>query len=172
MTLKTIGKGNIDLLAAGNMPNPEVPSNDKFQVVYKKRQVGLAIQLFQHMGIAKEDQAGRFEWMQRGFRFFDAPAAIILTYDDILNPASLAHFDLGSLTHAICLTALKYELGTCSHGQGIMYPKVIREHVDIPDAKKIFMAISIGYPDWDFPANKIESEREPVENITSWVGFD
>ena len=33
-------------------------------------------------------------------------------------------------------------------------------------------AIAIGYPDWDFPANKVESKREPVENFTTWCGFE
>lgn len=170
--LKKMGKDNVDLLASGTFPSPDVPSNEKFQDAYKKRQVGLAVQLFQLMGIAKDDQAARFEWMQRGFRFFDAPAAYILSHDAILDPGSLAYFDLGGLTHAICLTALKYDLGTCIHGQGIMYPKVVREHLGIPDTKKIFIAISIGYPDWDFPANKVESGREPSENLTTWHGFD
>jgi len=94
-----------------------------------------------------------------------------LTYDQVLDPASLCHFDLGSLTHAICLTALTYDLGTCIHGQGIMYPNVIRGHIEIPDTKKIFIAISIGYPDWDFPANKVESDRESVDTVTTWHGF-
>jgi hypothetical protein len=41
----------------------------------------------------------------------------------------------------------------------------------IPDTKKIFISISIGYPDWDFAANKVESGREPAENLTTWYGF-
>jgi hypothetical protein len=51
-----------------------------------------------------------------------------------------------------------------------MYPDVIRKFAGIPDSKLIVIALTIGYPDWDFPANKIHSEREPVENIASWYG--
>ena len=123
------------------------------------------------MNITREDNQGRFEWMQRGFRFFDSPAAIILTYDQLLEPASLSYFDFGALTQSICRTALDYELGTCIHGQGVMFPQVIRKHLKIPDSKRILMAISIGYPDWDFPANKVESEREPTETLATWAGF-
>ncbi len=171
-TLDKIKKGNIEALTSGNLPSPDIAFKEKYQDAYKKRQVGLAIQLFKLMGIQKEDQAGRFEWMQRGFRFFDAPAAIILTYDEILDPAFLSYFDLGGLTHAICLAALEHGLGTCIHGQGIMYPNVIREHVGMPDSKKVFISISIGYPDWEFPANNIESERESLGDVVSWHGFE
>ncbi|MCP4750420.1 MAG: nitroreductase [Proteobacteria bacterium] len=169
--LQTIGKENVEALMSGNAPSPDVSSQEKYQNEYKRRQVDLAKQLFQLMEIAREDQTARFEWMQRGFRYFEAPAAFLLTYDETLDPAYLSYFDLGGLTHAICLAALKHDLGTCIHGQGIMFPQVIRKHIDIPESKKIFMCISIGYPDWDFPANKVKSEREPVENIATWHGF-
>jgi hypothetical protein len=33
-------------------------------------------------------------------------------------------------------------------------------------------SIAIGFPDWEFPANKSESTREPVINITTWCGFE
>jgi nitroreductase len=169
--LKTIGKENIEMLSAGTPPATEVNFTENHKGDYKKRQVDLAIQLFQLMDIAKDDQTKRFEWMQRGFRYFDAPAAIVLTYDTIMDPAALAYFDLGLIAHAICLAAVEEGLGTCIHGQGAMYPQVIRKHVEIPDTKKIFNCISIGYPDWDFPANKVESTREPAENMSSWFGF-
>jgi len=169
--LKKIGQENIELLTAGTLPVTEVQFTEKHQDAYKKRQVDLAVQLFQLMDIGRDDQEKRFEWMQRGFRYFDAPAAIVLAYDTVMDPAALAYFDLGIIAQTICLAAVKEGLGTCIHGQGVMYPQVIRKHVKIPDTKKIFNCISIGYPDWDFPANKVESTREPAENLSSWFGF-
>ena len=170
--LAKIRQGNIEMLAAGNPPNPDIKFKEKFEHAHKKRQVDLAIQLFQLMDIHREDQEKKSEWMQKEFRFFDAPTVIFLTYDETLEPAYLAYFDLGCLAHAICLTALNYNLGTCINTYGIMYPQVIREHADIPESKKIFSGIAIGYPDWDFPANKIASHREPLKNVTNWIGFE
>jgi nitroreductase len=170
-TLDKIRKGNVEALTSGTPPKSESTASEQFKEVYKRRQVDLAIQLFQLMKIERDDSQGRFEWMQRGFRFFDAPAAIILAYDQLLEPASLSYFDFGCLTQSICLTALNYDLGTCIHGQGVMYPQVIRKHVDIPESKKILMAISIGKPDWDFAANQIESQRVAMEDLTTWAGF-
>lgn len=168
--LDKIREGNVEALTSGTPPKPEMAFQEKFQNEYKQRQVALAVQLFKLMGIAREDGEAKFSWMQRGFRFFDSPAAIIVTYDAILEPALLSYFDLGCLTQTLCLAALEYDLGTCIHSQGVMYPQITRQYVDIPESKKIFIAISIGYPDWDFPANQVESDREPVDNVAKWFG--
>ncbi len=170
--LDQIRQGNLEKLTAGSPPNPDIKFKEKFEHAHKKRQVDLAIQLFKLMDITREDQEKKSDWMQREFRYFDAPTSIFLTYDETLDPAYLSYFDLGCLAHAICLTALNYKLGTCINSYGIMYPEVIRKHTDIPESKKIFISIAIGYPDWDFPANKIASDREPLKNVTNWVGFD
>lgn len=37
--------------------------------------------------------------------------------------------------------------------------------------RHFIIAIAIGYPDNDFPANKVVSNREAVDNITAWRGF-
>jgi len=168
--LEQIKRGNLEMLASGAIPNPDVPYKD-FHGVYKGRQVALAIQLLELMGIDRKDRDKRAAWNQRGLRFFDAPAAIILTADISLDE-SATQFDLGIITHAICLAALNYGLGTCINWQAIMYPEVVRRFTGIPKSKRITMSIAIGYPNWDFPANKLESKREPVESITSWYGFD
>jgi nitroreductase len=73
---------------------------------------------------------------------------------------------------SICLAALSRGLGTCIEDQGVMYPDVIRRFAAVPESKRIVIAIAIGYPDWDFPANKVETAREPVDSITSWCGFE
>jgi len=158
------------LLESGALPNPNV-SVQPFEGVYRQRQVDLAIQIFQLMGIAREDKAKRAEWMKRGFRFFDAPAAFILSVDKALKPW-WELFDFGAISQTICLAALTCGLGTCIEDQGVMYPEVIRKYTGIPESKRIIICIPIGYPDWDFPANRLESKREPVEAIATWYGFD
>ena len=168
--LENIKRGNIEMLESGALPNPNV-SVQPFDGVYRQRQVDLAIHIFQLMGIAREDKAKRAEWMKRGFRFFDAPATFILSVDKALKPW-WELFDFGAISQTICLAALKYGLGTCIEDQGVMYPEVIRKYTGMPESKRIIICIPIGYPDWDFPANRLESKREPVEAITTWCGFD
>jgi len=168
--LDNIKRGNIEKLESGVAPSPDL-TVQPFEGVYRQRQVELAVQIFQLMGIAREDREKRAEWMKRGFRFFDAPAVFILSVDKSIGPW-WELFDLGAFSQTICLAALEYGLGTCIEDQGVMYPDVIREHTGIPESKRIVICIPVGYPDWDCPANRLESKREPVEAVTIWLGFD
>jgi nitroreductase len=48
---------------------------------------------------------------------------------------------------------------------------VLREALAIPESKLIVLGIAIGYPDWDDPANKFRSDRDPLDKVTTWHGF-
>jgi len=72
----------------------------------------------------------------------------------------LATFSLGAVTQTIALAALDYGLGTCIQGAPVFYPQVVRQIAGIPESTKLVMAIAIGYPDWDFPANKLHTTRQ------------
>ncbi len=169
--LDNIRKANVEKLNSGAAIHPDLASEGWPQgSVYRRRQVEIAKQLFKLMQIPREDKKKRAQWMELGFRFFNAPAAIIIYVDRFIQfPRPL--FDIGAVTQIICLVALRYDLGTCILNQGIMYPEVLNQFADIPTTKRIMIAVAIGYPNWDFPANKVVSTREPVENITAWCGF-
>ena len=97
--------------------------------------------------------------------------AIIIVSDDSLSGEGKL-LDIGAAMQSICLVAWKYGLGTCIARQGVFYPDVLRRIAGIPESKRIVIAIPIGYPDWDFPANKVETDRERAADITTWVGFE
>ena len=170
--LEDVRQGNVEMLNSGVAPHPEHSVIGwTAESEYRRRQVELAKQIFRTMGISREDKQKRAEWMQRGFRYFDAPAAVIISVDKSLTEVGPL-LDIGAVMQNICLAALDYDLGTCLEDQGVMYPDVLRKFVDIPESKRIIISIAIGYPDWDFPANKVTSTRESLEQITTWCGFE
>ena len=168
--LDNIRKGNVERLRAGETLESDHPLVH-YKGIYKQRQVELAKQLFSLMDIRIEDEEKYANWVERAFRFFDAPVAIIVSQEKSVEQF-MTHFDLGAIVSVICLTALNYGLSTCIESAGIMFPEVVRKLTPIPDSQYIVMGIAIGYPDWDFPANKIETNREPLENFVTWCGFD
>ncbi len=170
--LENVRRSYVELVRTGAPPNPEhVVVGWPKESVYRERQVDLAKQLFLLMDIPREDREKRAKWLERGFRYFDAPAAVIISTDRCLSENGPL-LDIGALIQSMCLTALHFGLGTCIEDQGTMYPDALRKYAHIPESKRIVIAIAIGYPDWDFPANKLETEREPIENVTAWLGFD
>ncbi len=169
--LNTIRREIVEKLNSGVPAEPEhIVSGWPKDSVYRQRQVTLAKQIFRLMDIKREDTKKRAWWLERGFRFFDAPAAIIITTDRILTE-STPLMDIGAVMQSICLAALDRGLGTCIEDQGVMYPEVLRNFAGIPESRKIIIAIAIGYPDPDFPANRLDAKREPVDSITQWIGF-
>jgi nitroreductase len=170
--LENIRRVNMENLKAGVMLQPEHSvvswSQDS---VYRRRQVDLAKQIFKLMDIPREDKEKRTQWLERGFRYFDAPVAIIVSVDRSLIESGPL-LDVGAVLQTICLAALSFGIGTCIEDQGVLYPAAVRKFAPIPDSKRILMSIAMGYPDWDFPANKLESTRESVDTITTWCGFD
>jgi nitroreductase len=123
------------------------------------------------MGFERNDVEMRNMWREKGVRYFNAPAAIFVSVDRSL-PEAAPLIDIGIVIQTICLVAVNYGLGTCIEGQGVLYPKIVAEYAAIPKSKRIILAIAIGYPDWDFPGNKLVSPREPLDAVTTWCGFD
>ena len=168
--LDRIKEDNVKRYLSGVPAHPEV-TYKRLEGVYRQRQVNVAIQLFQLLGIAREDKEERARWQQKGLRFFDAPAAFILYTESSLEEAR-TQFDIGVISQTICLAALSYGLGTCIKRQGVEYPEVVREFTGIPESKRITIAIAVGYPDRDDPINSFHSEREPLDVVSRWHGFD
>lgn len=168
--LDNIRWGNVAKMTAEAPVNPDVVYEPKADSRHP-RNVAVTIQLFKLMGIQREDREKRADWWQRGFRYFDAPVAIIILVDRSLSVAQ-TQFDIGLVCQNICLAALHYGLGTCIIRQGVLYPEVIRKFIPVPKSRNIAVALALGYPDWDYPANRVESPREPIDRITTWHGFD
>ena len=153
----------------GEEPQLDFGMIPPFTGVYRERQVSIGKSLFQLMNIAREDKGKKIEWNTKMIRFFDAPNAIVVSVDEEISDFSSV-FSLGIVSQTIALTAMNFGLGTCIERDPVFYPDVVRRITGIPESQKLAMGIAIGYTDWDFPANKIESSREPLENIVTWLG--
>lgn len=150
-------------------PHPDFELRRPPTGVYRSRQVELGKSLFQLMDIARDDKEKRKQWVLKMIRFFDAPNAIIIATDTEVSD-HLSIFAIGAISQNIALAAVNLGLGTCIENVVVLYPEVIRQIAGIPESKKIVIGIAIGYPDWDFPANKVQISHEPLANLTSWHG--
>lgn len=155
-----------------------VPDSREFRIgggigpQHRERQIDVAKQLFGVMGIARDDKEGRLDWVLRGFRQFDAPVSVVVTYDKVLEGSDIAPFDCGAVTNALVNAAWSKGLGCVINSQGIMQSPVVREHAAIPDDQVIMICVAMGWPDDSFPANSVVSNRKSVAEATRFVGFD
>jgi hypothetical protein len=128
--------------------------------------------LFGAMGIERHDTAGRQDWVLRGFRQFDAPVSVVVTYDRSIHGGDIAPFDCGAIANALVNAAWSRGLGCVINSQGIMQSPVVREHAGIAEDQVIMICIAMGFPDDTFPANAVVSQREDVDDCAVFVGFD
>lgn len=169
--LEEIRSRNMTAMMDGAQPSRDIPSHGKYEGVHRDRQVGVAKKLFAAMGIAREDLPMRQDWVLRGFRQFDAPVSLVLTYDRVLDLGAECRFDLGALSYGLVLAAWTRGLGAVINGQGIQRSDVVREVADIPDDQVIMTCIAMGYPDESFAANSVRSDREDISSFVRFVGF-
>jgi nitroreductase len=170
--LDRIRAGNTERTLAGVPDSREFRSHGAYEGQHRERQIDIAKQLFGAMGIERHDKAARQDWVLRGFRQFDAPVSIVVTYDRSIHGGDIAPFDCGAVTNALVNAAWSRGLGCVINSQGIMQSPVVREHAGIPDDQVIMICVAMGYPDDSFPANAVVSRRKPVEEAVVFVGFD
>jgi nitroreductase len=170
--LNRIRAGNTERMVAGVPQSREFRTGPAFAGTHRERQIGVAKQLFSAMGIARDDKDARQDWVLRGFRQFDAPVCVIITYDRELDGSDDTPFDCGGVANALVNAAWSRGLGTVINSQGIMQSPVVREHAGIADNQVIMKSIALGWPDDTFPANAVVSERKSVEEAAVFVGFE
>jgi nitroreductase len=174
--LEEIRQAFVEKAAAGE-PDPDIPLVREFPQPYDIRRRVLGRKIFELKGIRRDDKEKRMWWLLQGLRSFEAPCVIYIYIDRSFyleggKPNIWPVFDCGSVAENIMLLATRYGLGTVAQIQAVLYPDVLRKVLGIPDSKIIVLGIAVGYPDWDDPVSELRSEREPLENVSTWHGFD
>jgi len=175
--LEEIRQAFVEKAAAAEEDNPDIPRPREFPQPYDARYRAIGRKVLELKGISREDKERRRWWILQGLRLFKAPCAIYIYIDrsfyrqgDTLNIWPV--FDCGLVAENIMLLATRYGLGTIAQIQAVVYPDVLKKVLGIPDSKVIVLGISIGYPDWDDPVNQFRSEREQLDSVSTWHGFD
>ncbi len=168
-SLEIARKTNVEQTLAGSQMLPNVPGQ-LYTGRYRERQVELGKMFYGLMHIEWHDQEGRMQWHLRGMRFFDAPALILICLDESVynNESQLPLFDVGLVTQSIVLLAQELGLGTCIQGITVAYPEALKRALGIPLSKRLIVSVALGYTDWDFPANAVETNRDFLEAFVTW----
>jgi nitroreductase len=142
--------------------NPE-PLFEPF--LSRRRTVGFG--LYQILGVAKGDRAASWVVAGRNFEFFGAPVGLIFTIDRSLQQGSW--LDYGIFLQSLMLAANDAGLATCAQAAWRHYHDIIRSLFAVPENEIVVCGMSLGYADMDAPANKLVTEREPVEGFTRFI---
>jgi nitroreductase len=134
---------------------------------YKSRRSKVGWDLYRLLDIAKGDRQASWIAAGRNFEFFGAPVGLIFTIDRYLQRGSW--LDYGIFLQSIMLAARDFGLHTCCQAAWRHYHDIIRTVAPIPDDEIVVCGMSLGFADPDAPANRLRSDREPVERFACFV---
>lgn len=157
------------MMKAGERPRLDIPW-PKLSGRYLERAKEDGRNLFRELGISKDDKEAVIGWRLSMARFFDAPNGVVVYVDSSLGQWSLV--DVGIALQNLMLAAWHYGVGTCALAAAVLYPDVLRSLLDIPDSKRIVVGVAVGYPDLSSPMAGFRANRDPVEAMVRWYGFE
>ena len=91
-----------------------------------KRYKALGRELYETMGIGREEQQKRKAYEEQVILCFGAPHLIYLHLKNGFN--SYAMMDGGCILQTIAILAAEEGLGTCFLARSILYPEIVRNH--------------------------------------------
>jgi nitroreductase len=134
----------------------------------QQRKAGFA--LYEALGIARRDVAGRRAQFAKNYRFFDAPVGIVVTIDRDMGKGCF--MDLGMAIMAFLLAAEDAGLGTTGIGALANYGGVVHDHLNLPADELVVCGIAVGVADQTAAVNQFRTERLPLDAFTTFRGFD
>lgn len=134
---------------------------------YKTARFTIGMQMYDKLGIARDDKAARFGQMLRNYEFFGAPAAVFCFVDRQMGPPQWS--DLGMFLQTFMLLAQEAGVDTCPQEAWAMWEGAISEFVGAPEDERLFCGVAIGHADPDAPVNALRSERFPLEEFATFV---
>jgi nitroreductase len=146
---------------------PEVERPLTWTDAETKRYKTLGRQLYEILGIGREDQQKRKAYEEQVILCFGAPHLIYLHLKNGFNVYAM--MDGGCLLQTIAILATGEGLGTCFLARSILFPDILRRHACIPNDRTLVMGMAIGYPQKEHPLATFQSQRGTPEELILWV---
>ncbi|WP_420450912.1 nitroreductase [Ilumatobacter sp.] len=134
---------------------------------YRTSRYRIGEQMYESIGIERDDKAGRRRQFAKNLDFFGAPAAIFCFVDRRMGPPQWS--DLGMYLQTFMLLAQEAGLDTCPQEAWAVHEAAVSEFVGAPEELGIFCGVAIGHADRDDPITSVESEREPFDVFATVV---
>ena len=138
---------------ATDTPRPDLPWPERYPGAHGARRRECGLQLYEAVGIAREDRAARAEQGMENYRLFGAPHVAIVHSEAALGPYGA--MDTGGFVTAFMLAATALGVGSIAQASVAAYAPFIRAHFGLPETRLILCAISFGWPDPEHPGQPL-----------------
>jgi len=136
---------------------------------HEERRQTIGRQMFETLGIPKDDKAARMAWFANNFRFFDAPLALFIVLDERMGHGQWAHS--GMYLQTLALLAQERGWGTCMQECWGMLRPSLKAHLKLGETEMVWCGMAVGYPDKDAVVNTLRAERASLDEVATLKGF-
>lgn len=154
--------------AKAGMPHAEIPFPLDYPPPYAQHRKACGVALYQAMGIAKDDGAGRYAAWLRNYALFDAPHLAVVACDRRLGP--YAYVDVGVWLGYVLTAAAALGIETCPMASVAAYPEPLRATLPVADTDIVLFGLVLGHAREGAPANTCRTTREPLDANVIFVG--
>ena len=148
----------------------EVPAYEiyppKLKEPYRTSRFELGEQMYELLGIGRENKEARIAQVMENFRFFGAPCAFFCFIDRQMGPPQWS--DLGMFLQTFMLLAKEAGLDTCAQEAWSIKNDSVSKFVNANDSEILFCGMAIGYRDEKATINSLKSDRRP---LNEWATF-
>ena len=137
---------------------------------YRTRRYVLGEQMYELLGIGRDDKAGRLMRLAENTQFFGAPVGLFFAIDERMGHGQWAH--LGMFMQSIALAAIDRGVASCMQEYWALSRETLRTHFMLPEHDMVYCGMALGYADTSHPVNRLRSERAPVEEFATFAGFE
>jgi nitroreductase len=153
-----------------NWIEQEVPAYDIYppnlKEPYRTSRFELGEQMYELLGIGRDDKEARIAQVMENFKFFGAPCAFFCFVDRQMGPPQWS--DLGMFLQTFMLLAKEAGLDTCAQEAWSIKNDSVSKFVKAEDTDILFCGMAIGYKNEDAAVNSLKSERRPLDQ---WAKF-
>jgi nitroreductase len=136
---------------------------------YEDQRRGVGKAMFDALGLAREDGAGRIAQMMKNWDSFGAPVQLFTYTRKYMGPPQWS--DMGMWLQTVMLLLREEGLDSCAQEIWAMYGTYMRELLDIDDDHIFFCGMAIGYRDGDAVINNFDVPRVDIAQAIDWRGF-
>ena len=133
--------------------------------VSRRRAVGF--ELYNLLGIGRDDFEARDKQMQENFHFFGAPVGMFITMDRRL--ATGTFMDVGMFIQSILVGARGEGLHSCGQVAFTKFHTLIAEQLEFKENEMLVCGVSIGYEDTSAAENALRVEKLQYSDFTTFL---
>ena len=165
----------VDLATKTLMANPKGEPTDRpiypkdLGEPYMSRRRTVAYQMYEKVGIARDDAGARMAWMAKNFTFFNAPVGLFFVLDESMGHGQWAH--TGMFMQTLALLAEERGWGTCMQECWAMLRPSLKGHFGLADTEMVYCGMAVGLPDLNHPVNTVRAERAELTEFAELRGF-